>query len=530
MRAHRLQCERRQYAGLRMASCAVVIAVAFLSLHGSMLIAQSEPQQSVEQKIQKLNDAVAQTQKQLEESQKQLEELRGQLAALQQELAKDKALATTAPASQQPTPAQPTAIDELIEKQAMQESQIATQDQTKVESESKYPVKISGLLLLNGFVNTKQVDMAATPTVALAGDGSTGASVRQTMLGIAARGPHLFGARSHADVSVDFDASASAGTASTASSTTIGYSNAYGGGSALLRLRTVHASLDWENTQIYFSMDRPIINPDSPTSLIAVAVPALAWSGNLWNWNPQIGVTHNFSVTKSQQLSIQAALIDAADAPVSPVIPGAVYPQGNSDASTGEQSRWPGSEFRIALQDKTSEESNHLGIGGYFAPHSTAYGWQFNSWATSVDYRLRLSHGLQWSGDVYRGMALGGLGGGGYKDYVYRIGTYTGNQYSRALDDVGGWSQLKEKLNERLEFNAAVGMDELFASELRPYAGASTATYQNLARTRTFTGNVIYSPSSYLLFSLEYRHLESSPVVGATTDSNIIGLGAGYKF
>ena len=33
---------------------------------------------------------------------------------------------------------------------------------------------------------------------------------------------------------------------------------------------------------------------------------------------------------------------------------------------------------------------------------------------------------------------------------------------------------------------------------------------QNLARNRTFTGNVIYSPSAYLLFSLEYRRLESS--------------------
>jgi hypothetical protein len=41
---------------------------------------------------------------------------------------------------------------------------------------------------------------------------------------------------------------------------------------------------------------------------------------------------------------------------------------------------------------------------------------------------------------------------------------------------------------------------------------------------------VIYSPSAYLLFSLEYRHLESSPVDGIPSSSNVIGLGAGYKF
>jgi hypothetical protein len=54
--------------------------------------------------------------------------------------------------------------------------------------------------------------------------------------------------------------------------------------------------------------------------------------------------------------------------------------------------------------------------------------------------------------------------------------------------------------------------------------------YQNLTVNRTFTGNVIYAPSAYLLFSLEYRRLKSSPIVGLPAQSNIIGLGAGYKF
>jgi hypothetical protein len=41
---------------------------------------------------------------------------------------------------------------------------------------------------------------------------------------------------------------------------------------------------------------------------------------------------------------------------------------------------------------------------------------------------------------------------------------------------------------------------------------------------------VIYKPSAYLLFSLEYRHLESSPELEPSAESNIIGLGAGFKF
>jgi hypothetical protein len=33
-----------------------------------------------------------------------------------------------------------------------------------------------------------------------------------------------------------------------------------------------------------------------------------------------------------------------------------------------------------------------------------------------------------------------------------------------------------------------------------------------------------------LLFSLEYRHLLSVPVEDSSATSNIIGVGAGYKF
>ena len=65
-------------------------------------------------------------------------------------------------------------------------------------------------------------------------------------------------------------------------------------------------------------------------------------------------------------------------------------------------------------------------------------------------------------------------------------------------------------MSERLQFNAAFGLDEVFARQLRGYAIPTSSTYLNLARNRTATGNVIYSPSAYLLFSFEYRHLQSA--------------------
>ena len=494
--------------------------------------AQADTQSNVAQQFQQLNDAMAKAQAQIEESQRQLSEMRRQLAALQGQVAGSQSNTETLPSNSSgalspasannSTATYAAEIQDIRERQSIQESQIATQEQTKVESESKYPVKITGLLLFNAFVNTNAVDIPATPTAAIPGSGTTGATVRQTVLGFNAHGPHLFGAHSYADLRVDFDGSPQYNPAAgiyTGSS----YTN-------LLRLRTAHAGLQWDNTEAYFSYDRPILSPDSPTSLTAVAVPALAWSGNLWTWNPQLGVTHDLALAGARDLRLQAALIDVEDAPLTPVVPSTTNPTV-MPPSSAEQSRWPGVEARIAmLGSKTREDGNHLGIGGYFAPHLTPFGRRFDSWAGTLDARLVLPAHLEFSGSAYRGLGLGGLGGGGYKDFVYRADPGTNGFYVRPLDDIGGWAQLKEKLTERIELNAAFGMDNVFAGELRRYVIPGGAVYQNLARNRTYTANVIYSPTAYLLFSLEYRHLDSSPILGTSVGANVIGLAAGYKF
>src|SRR3984957_553520 len=330
----------------------------------SLLLAQTQDdnQQTLAQQIQQLTDAMAKVQAQLQQSQSQLDEMRKELSELQSKMAQSQATtpaptpasAPSSPASSssvrspsvassaKPEGSKRAAIQDLEERQAVLDSEIATQDQTKVESESKYPVKITGMVLLNGFVNTSGVDVAANPALAIGGSGSAGASVRQTMLGLDARGPHLFGAYSFADLRMDFFGSQAA---STSTSTYSGYFNSNTG---LLRLRTADAGLRWDQTQIYFALDRPIINGESPTSLTAVALPALAWSGNLWTWNPQVGITQKFGPAESPGVELQAAIIDVGDAPLTPVTP----PSGSSTPtppSSAEQSSRPGVEARVAL-------------------------------------------------------------------------------------------------------------------------------------------------------------------------------------
>jgi len=477
--------------------------------------AQATAPETTEQKIDRLTAAVAQAQTQMDAYQKELLELRRQLTALQQQMAAEKAASRPAP---QPAPANaggaqaasgaPATLEEIRERQAVEESQIATHDATKVETQSKYPLTVTGLALFNGFVNTRQVDIPASPAYAISGSGSSGLSLQQTVLGLDARGPHLFDAISRADLRVDFFAN--------------GEQSNYAA-SGLLRLRTAHASLNWRNTEAFAELDRSILEPNQPSSLVAIAQPELAWAGNLWTWSPQIGVTHRFALTDSTRIETQAALIDTFD----PQLPGST--SSPSPVTQTERSRWPGTEARIAFLHGENGIGPEIGAGGYFSPHRTGYGDSFDAWAGTMDLRMPLAKFFEFTANAYRGQALAGLGGGGYVNYYY---DYEGsNEIVRALDDVGGWAQLKARTGQRVEINAGYGADNPFAKEVNAAMWSSDApSYTGLARNRSFFSNVIYSPSAYLLFSLEYKRLWTNYATGPTNSSDVVGIGAGYKF
>ena len=297
----------------------------------------------------------------------------------------------------------------------MQESQIATHDQTKVESESKYPVKITGLLLLNGFVNTGAVDMAATPTVALPGAGSTGAPCGRRCSG-SMRAGRICSALAVTPICAWISTAVRRPTVrlQTIPATTTPTRRCCG--SALLTLRCNGGT----RKPIFRWIVRSSV-PISPTSLTAVAVPALAWSGNLWTWNPQLGVTQDFGppiraipaagcVDRCRAMRRYRRVISTLGL------------CRRSPPSGAEQSRWPGVEARVALLG-TRSESDEAAVISASADISLLI---VARWVTaSIPGRghsmpgLLLPAHLEFTGSFYRGLALGGLGGGAYKDFAY---------------------------------------------------------------------------------------------------------------
>jgi hypothetical protein len=134
-----------------------------------------------------------------------------------------------------------------------------------------------------------------------------------------------------------------------------------------------------------------------------------------------------------------------------------------------------------------------------------------------TDWKIPLGSRLELSGELYRGQAIGGIGGGAGRS-VYFEGD-PADPYSQVdgLDSVGGWSQLKFKATSKLEFNAAFGLDNPTASEARLALSNQPYPLQN----RSSLTNFIYRPRSNLLFSAEYRHLRTAQNYGDDTAEQI---------
>lgn len=389
------------------------------------------------------------------------------------------------------------------------------QYQTKVESASKYRLKISGIVLMNLFSNQGVVDNIDLPELAYGrqpGDsgGSFGATLRQSEVGFEVFGPHLAGARTRADLQLDL-----AG----------GFPVEPNGiNSGLMRLRTATMRMDWENTSVVAGQDAIFFSPNSPTSFATLAEPALSYAGNLWGWVPQIRVEHRISVGESSSLLLQGGILD----PVSGEVPGfGSYRQGGP----GEASRQPAYGTRMAWTRDISGQPLRLGVGGYYSRQDYGYDRNVDAWAVMSDLEVPLGSKFSVSGKFYRGRALGGLYGGLGQSVLFSSNDPE-EPYTKliGLNTVGGWTQFKYRATTKLEFNAAFGLDNPLARDLEHFRYPFSYGEVVLARNHSGFANFIYRPRSDLLFSAEYRRITTDSITNPNWNAGHLNLMMGVLF
>jgi hypothetical protein len=416
-------------------------------------------------------------------------------------------------------PHEPTASDriaKLEENQEATDAKVNDQYQTKVESGSKYRLRFSGMVLLNLYENRGLVDNQDFPQIAeppqsaaiFVSPGSFGGSLRQSQIKLEAFGPDLAGARTSANVEFDF-----AG----------GFPGTWNGAvQGLVRLRTGTIRLDWGNTSVVAGQDGLFFAPLAPTSLATLASPALSYSGNLWAWTPQVRVEHRIRFSDASSVELQAGILDSLTGDF-PQTSAYRYP------SWGEESGQPAYATRISWNRRAFGQNLAIGFGGYYARQNWGFSRIVDGWAGTTDVTLPLGRLFEFTGEFYRGRAVAGLGGGIGQSVLLNGQFFAPDTTFRGLDSMGGWAQLKFKPKAKFEINTALGLDNPFASELRQYQ--SNSIYPELyPRNLTPLVNFIYQVRSDTLFSIEYRHMQTSVLDSGSNSANHINLSLGYIF
>jgi hypothetical protein len=407
-------------------------------------------------------------------------------------------------------------LGKLEEDQQVMEGKINDQYQTKVESGSKYRLRLSGIILLNLYENRGTVDNQDFPDLAkppqsiqpFVSPGTFGGSLRQSQIHLQTFGPDVRGARTSADVTMDF-----AG----------GFPDSPNGvAMGLVRLRTGTVRLDWVNTSLIAGQDRLFFAPIAPTSLATLAVPALAYAGNLWAWTPQVRVEHRFVLPDDSSLSLQGGILDSfsGDFPAEGYYR---YP------SWGELSGQPAYAARISWTRHMFGQDLVIGSGAYYGRQDWGFSRNVDGWAVTTDLTVPMGKRLELTGEFYRGRAVAGLGGGIGESVLLNGSINDPATTFRGLDSMGGWAQLKFKPTSNFEINAALGLDNPFAGELRRFSANSIYPDIYTRNSSPFI-NFIYQIRSDILFSTEYRHLNTAVLDNGSHRADHINLSLGYLF
>ena len=414
----------------------------------------------LQEEVRELRNAVVELRSEAGQYRAETEQLRRELQSSRSSSTAPEATTGDAAGAEAANPTQGTPAQDRVEDRvaALEESsqllnsKINDQYQTKVEAASKYRIRLSGIVLLNIFGNHGSVDNQDFPTWAIPASANLpgtvfGASLRQSELGLEVFGPRLAGAKTTGNLQVDFSG---------------GFTSAPDGVNfGLVRMRIATFRMDWKNTSIVGGQDNAFMSPLSPTSFASLAVPAFGYAGNLWGRIPQVRVEHRFDLSEGQNITLQAGMMDN----VTGELPPASFER---PALAGESSGQPAYAVRASWTRSVFGMPLTLGAAGYYSRQNWVSNNHVDGWPGMTDWSVPLTKRVSLTGEFYCGRAIGGLGGG-----VGRSVLFSGdpNPFAQLqpVNSVGGWTQIKVRATNKLEFNGAFGLDNPYAANLRGF-------------------------------------------------------------
>ncbi len=383
----------------------------------------------------------------------------------------------------------PDAADEI----SLLQSQVQEQAQTKVETSSKFPMKVFGTIVSNTFLNTGEPNWLDIPNIAgitAPGlkPGSFSSSLRQSRIGALIDGPEVRGMKLNGSLVMDFFG---------------GIPNFQTGQvMPLPRLLYGYVRMDGEKTAIEIGHDQMILAPKNPTSLAGMSFPTLYRSGNLYLRAPQIRVEQTVSSGDLGQIRIAGGVLS----PVTGDFTNSSY-QFVPPNLAGERSRMPAVQSRVSWRATPAgpyeQPQWEFGVSGHYGRERYATGFA-PSWATAADFDFT-SGKFGMGGEVFAGRNLDAFGG----------------SLAQVAKSAGGFVEARLAATPRLSFNGGYGMDRLFETVKFPAA---------LSRNSSIFANTVFSFAPEFRAGLEYQRLQTKPMTGGIRKNDHFNLTFAYSF
>jgi hypothetical protein len=419
----------------------------------ALAMAANGQQAQLDQILQKVNDLQTENQR-----------LNREIETLKQQVQELRLPASSAP------------VEEKLDVVAQRVEDLAD---AKIETAERFGLKLSGLVLMNTYLYAGRIGAAELPLVGVPGQvqRNAGATFRNTQINLLYNGPRgIWSSKVTGKLQLDF----------------------FGGSNViqnhLARIRTADLSLHWASRTLSFAVDKPILSPRDPDSLSQLGVPALANSGNLWLWQPQIRYEERIRFTETT--GMRARIVVPTGARLS-------------------RSR-PALQGRFALFHRTAGGREFEFAPGFHYSRSQAAGLGVASYAISADWFVPLAPRVDWTGFAFTGENLTGLGIAGLRQaFTFR------NNRPIPVRGRGGWTQVTVHAGSKADVNLIAGMQDDFNRDL-----AAGGVGKNLS----YAANLRFKLAPNVVFGPEVMQIRTRYVPSGTQLINRYDVALGYLF
>jgi len=379
-----------------------------------------------------------------------------------------------------------TAPIPIEQRLAIQERRVEEHAETKVESSQRFPIQLTGMVLFNAFINSKQNGGSDYPILAApTGPRRSGATVRQSVIGLDFRGPSTFlGGTVRGHIFMDFFA---------------------GANNSAMRIRTASIDLSWKTRSVMVGLEKPIFNPREPTSLGLVGVSPLTGTGNLWLWLPQARVQQDFHLSPTTGVRAQMGLLQTRE--VSPY-------SGSAFTGPLEPSR-PAIEGRYEFFHSFDDHRKIEIAPGFHRSTTHVAGGSVASNLVSADWFFNPARSIEITGAFYKGQNVAPLGNGIQQGYTVYGGV------PQPVRTIGGWAQLTIHAAPRVDFHLFTGQQDDTDDDL---------SRGRIGKNLLYGGNVFFRLAPNVLMGLEATQVRTKYIGQGYRINNHYDLALAYQF